>query len=344
MNTLKRRWRFLSFNAENLFVYFDEPPPREGVFHLSESEWQRLSRSTIKNKKLNDLKQIAQFFEELDPDLIMLCEVGGMESLTGFNSGFLRDQYRPFLLEGNSQRGIDVGFLVKKELLESWRCELRSHKDRLLDFQYPHEKLSLETGYIKKVPRHRFSRDVAEMRIYLEGYHIPQFIILLVHLKSPLDKEKLDPGGRDRRRSEQRALIKIYTEIRQEFSQEAVPVLVAGDFNGSVFGSSCDEEFEELRQTDLKCCLELAEVPEDERFTWLYVHNRRPTYFRQLDYILLSPELHGHVDKNETWVYRFRDEKGLYRTIPKTLNERRLLPSDHYPIILTLNSVNSPSS
>jgi hypothetical protein len=338
-----RPWRLVGFNAENLFLYFDEPPPKE-VQQLNEVEWRQLSRSTIDNKSLKHVLEISRSIEELNPDFLMLCEVGGRESLANFSRYFLRDQYIPHLIEGNSDRGIDLGFLVKRDL--PFKYDMISHKNRQLDFLYPHEKQSIETGYSRlqagRVKKHRFSRDVVELRCFGESDEIPDLIIMLVHLKSPLDRDRIDPGGRDRRRAEQELLVKIYQEVRQEFPSGKVPVMIAGDFNGSIFGPRPDEEFESLRQTDLKCCLDIAGVPEDERITWIHVHDRRPNFAKQLDYILLSPELFSRVNRDETWVYRFRDESGFFRILPRNQNEKRQLPSDHYPVVLTLNSVKAP--
>lgn len=339
-----RPWRFVGFNAENLFLYFDEPPGKE-VRLLNEVEWRQLSHSTVENKPLKQALEIARSIEELNPDILMLCEVGGRESLSNFSRYFLRDRYVPHLIEGNSDRGIDLGFLVKRDL--PFKYDMISHKNRKLNFLYPHEKQSVESGYTHirsgRVKGHRFSRDVVELRCFGESDEVPELIVMLVHLKSPLDRDRIDPGGKDRRRAEQEMLVKIYQEARAEFGSENVPIMVTGDFNGSIYGPQPDEEFDDLRETDLRCCLEVAGVPEDERFTWTHVHNRRPNFARQLDYILLSPELVPRVAKEETWVYRFRDETGFYRLIPRNQNEKRLLPSDHYPVVLTLNSVSVPS-
>lgn len=341
----ERRWRFISFNTENFFVYLDEPPVKEPRL-MNEIEWSRLSRSTLENKALSKILEITRAVEDLDPDIMMLSEVGGRESLANFSRYFLNDKYVPHLIEGNSDRGIDLGFLVRRSL--PLKYDLISHKSRKLDFLYPHEKLSKETGYTHlrsgRVASHRFSRDVLELRCYRDNdesgmklpaeAEAPEFILMQVHLKSQLDKDRIDPGGRDRRKAELEMLVKIYQEVKSEFP--STPVFISGDFNGVVFGPFEDPEFEAMRATDLKCCLELAEVPQEERFTWMYLNNRRPGMYRQIDFILMPEALKERVDKSETWVYRFRDELGLHRMIPRNQNEKRLLPSDHYPVVLTL--------
>lgn len=339
-----RRWRFVSFNVENLFLYFDETPTKDMAL-FNEVEWRKLSRSTVDNKPLKHVREIAATVEALNPDFLMLSEVGGRESLANFSTYFLRDRYVPYLIEGNSDRGIDLGFLVKRDL--PLKYDLMSHKNRKLDFLYPHERLTKETGYTHlragRVTSHRFSRDVLELRCYGDNDERPEFIILQVHLKSPLDRDRIDPGGKDRRKAELEMLVKIYGEVRAEYGNPPVPVLISGDFNGAIYGAQPDEEFQAMRDSDLTCCLEAAGIPLDERFTWLHAHPRRPNFQKQLDYILISPELCSRVNKEDTWVYRFKDENGFYRQIPRNLNEKKLLPSDHYPVVLTLNSAISPS-
>ena len=336
----ERGWRFVSFNVENLFLYFDEAPTKP-VREMNEVEWRRLSRSTIENKELAKVLEIARTVDDLNPDILMLSEVGGRESLSNFSRYFLNDRYAPHLIEGNSDRGIDLGFLVRRDL--PLKYDMVSHKNRRLDFLYPHERQSKETGYTHlrsgRVNGHQFSRDVVELRCFAESDERPAFIIMQVHLKSPLDPDRIDPGGRDRRRAELEMLVKIHAEVRAEFGHPEVPIFISGDFNGTVFGERGESEFEAMRAGDLKCCFDLAGVAEDERFTWMYLNNRRPGVFRQLDYILVPSVLKSRVDTENTWVYRFRDEHGSYRVVPRNQNEKRLLPSDHYPVVLTLKPI-----
>lgn len=341
----KSRLRLVEFNVENLFVLMDLYNGQD-LDTLSESQWQKLSFSTVENKPLEKVRQVAKSIRDMEADVIMICEVGGRESLVNFNKYFLGDEYRPFLIEGNSDRGIDIGYLVRKTL--PFTYDLISHKHRAIDFLYPHEKLSEETGYRGKVENlttHRFSRDVLELRVFddqsQKSDNIPALIILLVHLKSQLDPERIDPQGKDRRKAELEKLVEIRQEISDEFNGQ-VPILLAGDFNGIAALPNPDPEFEALYQkTNLRDCLEVAGRPLDERFTYMQIYHNRTSVNRQLDYIFVPPELHSRVNPTETWVFRYRDEMGMKMLVPKNLNEKRLLPSDHYPVVLTLNPVGS---
>jgi endonuclease/exonuclease/phosphatase family metal-dependent hydrolase len=148
----------------------------------------------------------------------------------------------------------------------------------------------------------------------------------------------MDPAGRDRRRAELEKLISIYNEIDAEF-EGRVPIMLTGDFNGKAGKPNTDEEFKGLyERSPLEDVLEVAGVAPDERFTHmqLSMSRNRVGHNKQLDYIFIPPKLFPRVSKTESWVYRFKDHLGTTMLVPRTLNEKRLLASDHYPVILTL--------
>jgi hypothetical protein len=347
-----KRFRIVQFNVENLFILLDHYSGQD-LKKVNEKEWQAFSASTTPNKSLAHVRELARVVCDLDPDILMLCEVGGRESLINFSRLFLGDRYTAHLLEGNSDRGIDLGYLVKRSLPFSY--DLISHKHRAIDFLYPHELLTQEAGYdhlrSARITSHRFSRDVLEIRIFEPGGGDfapnvapnvapgPCVVLMLVHLKSQLDRNRIDPGGRDRRRAELHKLLNIYREIHDEF-QARTPVLLAGDFNGVAAWPNPDEEFRAIYdETHLRDCLEIVDIPRDERFTYQQLYRNRPGVHRQLDYLFVPPELESRVNHKETWVFRFRDEFGMTQILPRNLNEKKLLPSDHYPVVLTLNAI-----
>lgn len=334
------RLRLVEFNVENLFLYLDHFRGQD-LSSLTEKDWQKLSTSIVGNKPLEHVRAIARTILDLDPDILMFCEVGGVESLANFSRLFLHDSYAVHLIEGNSDRGIDLGYLVKKSL--PFKYDLNSHKHRAIDFLYPHEVLSKETGYGELARRssHKFSRDVLELRVHEEGRDLPVLVVLLVHLKSQLDRSRIDPGGRDRRRAELEKLVSIYLELDTEFGG-AVPIILTGDFNGSASQPKPDQEFEGLyARSALRDVLEVAGVGADERFTHMQLSasRNRVGHNKQLDYIFIPPSLFGRVDPQETWVYRFKDHLGTTMLMPRNLNEKKLLASDHYPVVVTLNPV-----
>ena len=119
--------KFVLMNAENLFLMFDQALPKT-FSKLEENQWQKLSTSVYENKPLFKTLHLARTLKDAAADIIMLCEVGGLESLKNFNEHFLDNQFSPILIEGNSDRNIDVGFLIKKS--SPFYFDLMTHKNR----------------------------------------------------------------------------------------------------------------------------------------------------------------------------------------------------------------------
>lgn len=323
------------FNAENLFLLFDQPIPPH-FQKLSEPQWQKLSSSVYENKPLNKCIEIAQLIKENDPDILMLCEVGGLESLKNFNELFLNSAYSVAVVEGNSDRNIDVGFLLKKT--ESFYFDLASNKNRPLNFLYPHENQSVKTGYPVKGVTHFFSRDCVELRLFKTDRQRPFLIILLTHLKSRLDPERIDPGGTERRTAELRTALDLYKEISTQ--NPNTPVMFAGDMNGFAGTPATDPEFAPLYvETDLQDVLELANVSPEKRSTFYQIKNGSKVDGRQIDYCFLPQSLMPHLKLDSALVYRYKDEFGFSLDTPRSIEHKSRLPSDHYPLFFTLEKL-----
>ena len=320
--------KFLQFNVENLFLYLDLYQNQD-LEKITEEQWQKLSSSVTSNKSLYKTKELAKLIMASQADVVMLNEVGGEESIRNFAHYFLKDQYVPYLKEGNSHRGIDVGYLLKKDL--PLKPVLISHKNRPIHFLYPHETKTPAGGQ-----SHYFSRDVAELRLFKSGENTPCLVILLTHLKSKLDPDLIDAEGKLRRRAELETLIQIYHEIRRELEFK-VPIVVSGDFNGIARKPNYEPEFDIIHsQTDWLDCLEIAARTEEERFSQVQVYSGSKPRKVQIDYIFISPDLKPFVDAAQTQVFLFQNHLGQNLPLPETFEERGRLPSDHYPILLTL--------
>ena len=324
-NTLK----MMQLNAENLFVFIDHEPQKP-VEDLTEKEWKALSSATTQNKSLLKCKWLAESIMDNDPDIIFLNEVGGTESIHNFNKYFLKDTYVPYLIEGNSDRGIDIGYLVHRRL--PYHFELITHKDRPLNFLYPHER-QMEIGSSNAPKSHYFSRDCLELRAFAEkSSSTPAFICFLVHLKSKLDPDGIDPHGKDRRAAELKTLVEIYKESKAKFPE--VPKVVAGDFNGYAAKNNCNEEFTLLHQeTDLAEVFALSGKPVEECYTQIQFQRSGNTYGLHIDYIFLSSEWHKNVIAEDTYVYMYRSDLKVKLPYAATFEQRQHLPSDHYPVV-----------
>lgn len=332
--------KVMLLNAENLFLLSDQKLTAEHV-KLDQTQWNRLSTSIFENKPLIKLNAISKVIQAEKPDLIMLCEVGGLESLQNFNSLFLNSEYSPALIEGNSNRNIDVGFLLKKN--QPFYFDIISNKNRPIQYLYPHERQSLDTGYPVKGGKvtvsHKFSRDAVELHLFQRDRSQPFLIFVLTHLKSRLDPENIDPSGFERRQAELKTLLEIYKELESKFKSQ-VPIAIAGDFNGNASATETDPEFKSLYEiTKLRDVCDIVGMPRDKAATFYQVGRASKTEGRQLDYCFLSPLLVPYLDPSSVQVYRYKDHLGLPMDPPTTLEAKMNLPSDHYPLLFTLKNI-----
>lgn len=327
----------LLWNAENLFLLSDAPLTPAQT-QLEETEWQRLSTSIHPNKSLSKCRAIAQVIREQNPDLILFCEVGGAESLSNFNKLFLNEDYSPALVEGNSNRNIDLGFLVRKN--SGFYFDIISNKSRPINFLYPHEREPLDSsppGPNTK-PSHKFSRDAAELHLFLRDREKPFLIVVLTHLKSQLDRDRIDPLGFERRQAELKTLVDIYNELQNKHPK--TPIAVCGDFNGSARKSKLDEEFKYLyEKSDLVELTEWAGLAESDNATFYQVGRTPNPEGRQIDFCFASPSLARLIDPKSVRVVRFKDFRGQIMDPPTTIEAKMQLPSDHYPVAFEIKNI-----
>ncbi len=318
------RLKCIVFNAENLFLLSDFHWDGD-IQKITEREWQELNRSTPqRNKELYKLNAIKEMIFKEDPDLILLCEVGGYESLANFNRLFLTSRYEVALIEGNSNRGIDVGYLIKKNL--QFRLQLESYKDRDIKLIYPHEGLRSKPYF--------FSRDVSELSIYKNSSQTPFLVFFLVHLKSRLDPERIDPNGFERRKAEVKALIEIYKERRQKWGADC-SMVIAGDFNGNASSANSDEEFAPIHSCgDFKDIFELAQTPTEQRGSFLAMPRGQKLDLKQIDFVFLNSAAQSLLQLESVQTLRFRTPRGT--DLPQNLDEKLSLASDHIPLVFTL--------
>lgn len=331
MNELRTKLKVLLWNVENLFLLSDQKITAEHL-KLDEVQWQKLSTSIFPNKSLVKSRWISQIIQEEDPDLILLCEVGGMESLQNFNRLFLEDKYSPALIEGNSDRNIDIGFLLRRQI--GFYYDIISNKNRTIDYIHPHERA------LPNPTVHRFSRDAAELHLFLKDREHPFLVFILTHLKSQLDRDRIDPMGFERRQAELKALMQIFSDLRHK-TRNQVPIAVCGDFNGHAGKANPDPEFQHLYTVGgLTDVCDLAGLSGAQRTTYYQVGRSGNPEGRQIDYCFLSDHLQPHLRKDSVRVYRFKDNMGFPLDPPTSLDAKLQLPSDHYPLIFELQDLN----
>jgi len=334
MAHLVKNLKVMLLNAENLFLLSDSKLTPEHL-KLDESSWQKLSTSVYENKSLYKLNELSKIIRQIDPDILMLAEVGGLESLNNFNRLFLNETYSPALTEGNSDRHIDIGYFIRKEI--GFYFDLVSNKNRPLNFWYAHEQ-SNDPNHEKK-PSQKFSRDVAELHLFTRDREKPFLIFMMAHLKSRLDHDNIDANGFARRQAELNTYLEIYQELEARY-QYKIPIIVAGDFNGNASHRQTDPEFKSLyEKTSLKDVCELAGLDEEKSATYYQVGRNSRTEGRQIDYAFLNPVSQNLLDQKSVHIFRYQDPRGLPLDPPATLDAKLQLPSDHYPLVFELVQV-----
>lgn len=311
MNKLK----VMVLNAQDLFLFMDKHDhATHSVTELTEIKWQLMSSSLFSNKPKDKCLMLGRSILDADADIVMLTEVGGPESLANFARYVLNDEYLSLSLPSNSDRGIDLGYLIRKRL--AYKFDIHSH----IDFPLP-------------LPARRFSRDV--LRLDLKENEDLKMIFLLTHIKSKLDPKKADFEGRTRRVLEVKGLVDIYLDLSARYPD--VPILVGGDMNGHAGERDTEEEFRPIyERTDLKDIASLAQIPDEERFSYIYFTRGGNRFVQQIDYLFISDRFSQMIDPLETYFPRYKNLGGIPLPIPQRMEHKNILPSDHYPFLATL--------
>lgn len=291
------------YNVENLFLDLSKLKSND-FSQMSEGQWQAVRSSLTPNKPLKKTIELRNIILKTDPDILLMCEVGGRESLENFNQFFLEKKYDVYTDNSNSKRGIDLGILVKSNL--KFKLKLENFK----------------TYLNKNNELKEFNRNVLKLHIKEK-----KLSFFLVHLKSKLDKDKKDFLGLEARTNEVYGLYQILQKTKEDF-------ILAGDFNGIASSYDTDEEFKKLHQLDLIDSFDLANMPIEKRWTHHFFNGafRRSS---QIDYLFIKKSLTHKFLRAEKIEYE--DTHGLLIDPPKTLEEKLVYPSDHNPIMVELN-------
>jgi endonuclease/exonuclease/phosphatase family metal-dependent hydrolase len=310
-----KNFKIMVLNAQDLFLFMDKHDHRAlPVMDLNEIKWQLMSSSLLSNKSKEKCQILANTIREAQADIVMVTEVGGTESLSNFARYVLNDDYFAIGLPSNSDRGIDLGYLIKKTL--PYKFDPISH----VDYKLPE-------------PARRFSRDVLRLDMKEDGQI--KVIFLLVHIKSKLDMRRTDFEGRTRRVLEIKGLVEIYNDLAKTYPK--IPILVGGDFNGIAAETETEEEFRPLYEmTDLKDIAYLALVPNEDRFSYIYFNRGGNRFVQQIDYLFISEKFTSRLDIAECYFPRYKNLNGAPLPVPKRVEQKNTLPSDHYPFVATL--------
>ncbi len=267
------------------------------------------------------MREEGKIILESDLDIATLAEVENVAALQDFNDRFLEGKYRVYLIEGNDERGIDIAFLVKKDL--PFDIEQRSHKEE-----------TWVDPVLGGEPRRLFSRDLTSLIVRAPGKSEPLFVLFGTHYKSKRDRDARDPESVLLRTAQVQRTAEILERYRKEFGAD-VSMMIAGDFNGSVGEEAAYKPlFGAAGMTDSFDALPKPPSAE-ERITHTYHPRGGPPHYAQMDAVLVSKSLRATVQSAK--VYRYKNPDGTERLIPKTYEEREKNPSDHFPLIVTLD-------
>lgn len=207
----------------------------------------------------------ARVIAEVDADILTVIEADNRPGLAMFTRALLpkvggTPYEQVMVVEGNDDRGIDVGVLARGN------CRLREIRSHIFDTD--------ELGVV-------FSRDCCEYHFDTPGGQ--RLVVLANHFKSKGYSSRDDPLGAKRRRRQATRVRQIYDALLAEGISH---VAIQGDLNDSP-GSDALEPLLQHPQ--------LHDASEHPAFEW---NHRHGTYGGQgeagkIDYILLSDALFG---------------------------------------------------
>lgn len=274
-------------------------------------------------KPERDIQGIARALRDMNLDLIVVQEVDidGLRKL----DAQLKKQYLPILVRGNDPSGIDVGFLVKKDL----------------PFDIENDSFRAETWIDPRLPKKRadrvFSRDLPALVFRATNAPVnssPLFILLGTHYKSKraATRHSAHDTGSIRAAQIERT-VEIVERYRAEYGSD-VPIILAGDFNSAVDRG----EVAPLRdKAGLHDAFDLSpqKVSNRDRVTHAYFpgHGQPPDY-KQMDAVFVSNGLENSIVATE--VYRYKRRSGYTNPLPTERWMRDRNPSDHYPVRATI--------
>ncbi len=305
------RIKILTWNVENLFIlpeFVDASSESGLLFPADLDNW---LKPTAK------IKELAATINRYDPDIVFLQEVGGNHAFEVFARKYLEERYSVAHLMGNSERGIEVGYLIKKE--SHLNFELISHAKHRLDLSHiKHPNINYH---------HFFERNVLELKLKEGPFSLSLFG---VHLKSGFDPTGKDPGGRLKRKAEVQGLVEI---VEHRMQEEGGEYILLGDFNATAAPENYSEEFAPLfKLTGIHELLSTLKVPRSERATFLHTTQREI----QLDYIFFSPGCLNFIDRQTSGLVYPRDIGGGPFRWPTSTAFKQGLPSDHLPLLIEL--------
>lgn len=269
--------------------------------------WLELKREEVNEQAT---RNTAAVIADMDPDILAVVEAEDRPALVRFNENVLKlDQGEDkgfghvMLIDGNDERGIDVGLLAKDSFPV---VGVRSHVDDPGPGGEP-----------------VFSRDCAEYEFDVNGEKLR---LLVNHFKSKGFGKASTSNAR--REAQAKRVAEIYKERAKEGWKN---IVVLGDFNDTPDSGPLAPL---LKKTDLK------DASQAKGWVW---GEREGTFGggkkEKIDYLLLSPALFGKVKAggvNRKGLWHGPRTKNPWEMLP-TLTEEQEAASDHAAIWVELD-------
>lgn len=305
--TTTPRWAWLRKNRGSFDREPKDPTRSVEIIATGRGDWIGWVELATEAVDEAGTRNTARVIDEIDADVIAIIEAEDRPSLIRLNHELLGDRYEHVMLvDGNDDRGIDVGIMTKKGFeIESIRSNV-DLKDR--------------KGLV-------FSRDCAQYEIRTPSGEVVH--VLVNHFKSQ------SGGGADKRRRQATAV----RAIADRLVAEGRNVIVLGDFNEGQ--PSLTKAATNLKQLfdptgPLVSCYELPGFDQGKRpgsFDTCGIRNR-------LDYVLVSKSLRprflgGHLFRKGLWGNR-ETRPTDWETYPEMKNHDQQA-SDHAAIVVELD-------
>jgi hypothetical protein len=311
-----RKLRIAEYNMYNI-----------GEYALSEAnEFRRNNKNLPQNLRYKP-KSIARIAEQgrtmlrANADIIVCPEVQGAAAAKEFSRRFLEDKYDVLYIKGNDVRGMDIVYLVKKNLP--------------IEIEYVSNRQARAPPN-KGIQELIFSRDLPMAIVYAKGNREkPLFVLAGTHFKSKMNVRpehskgiEADGEGNRLRTHQVHTSIKILEQVYNYFGQK-VPVFIAGDFNNNLNGQN---EMMGYPRAGYKDVFDISPnvIKHQDRVTHAYFSRGGEKDYKQVDGILVLGSQFIKVVESGIVPYLFPD--GKQKPLPRNFNERETNPSDHWMI------------
>lgn len=300
--------RIATFNVENLLsrkrfgpMARPDAAAAMALFGFEEQERETAERALSVTLEDDKRQMTALAIAETHADILCLQEVDNLSVLEAFFANYVHRisdiRYGHFrLVRGNDERGIDVAFACRRDLVARGDIRHRSHRDET------HESLGVFSDALAALGRRPdeplFKRDCLELDLTIAGERLGVFVC---HFKSMANgKDDGRAATAPIRRAEARGVAEIIRRRHGPAWREAHWV-VAGDLN-DYRERLVDGETVPARPSGIDPLFDgfavdpSASLPARQRWThfhrdWSDGERRMIEEHVQLDYVLLSPAL-----------------------------------------------------